>query len=266
MTTEHLNIRGHDIAVTTVGDGAAPMIMIHCSLGNHRSLSRLAHHFSGTHRIRLIDMPGHGNSGPWDGVADIQALVSDAAAQVAEPGVVVFGHSFGATAALRLAVDHTGLVSRLALYEPVCFTPVVGTPAYGAYLDRFRPVSNAIEAGDMDAAAAVFNDLWGATPWADLPGFVRRDMAARIWFIRATERAFEGDLGRVFDPGRLDRLTSGVTLMLGRRTEPIMPHVMDALCRRLAGAVLVRIDGAGHMGPLTHPGRVAQAMDQSTSS
>ena len=237
------------------------MIMIH---GNHRSLSRLAHHFSGTHRM-LLDMPGHGNSGPWDGVADIQALVSDAAAQVAEPGVVVFGHSFGATAALRLAVDHTGLVSRLALYEPVCFTPVVGTPAYGAYLDRFSPVANGSRPVTWMRPRRL-QRLVGRNAVGRPPRFRAPGHGGAIWFIRATERAFEGDLGRVFDPGRLDRLTCGVTLMLGRRTEPIMPHVMDALCRRLTGAVLVRIDGAGHMGPLTHPGRVAQAMGQSTSS
>jgi len=263
---ERLSIRGHDLAVTTLGHGPLPMVMIHCSLGNHRSLARLAKAFSDTHRIRLIDMPGHGNSGPWDGEADIQGLVSEAAACVADPGSHVFGHSFGATAALRMAVDHPDLVTRLALYEPVYFTPIIGTPVYDAYLARFAPFVAEMEAGRHDRAAEIFNGMWGGTPWDVLPAFVRRDMAARIWFIMASERAFEGDVGRVFAPGRLDRLACDVTLMLGQRTEPVMPHVMEAIAARIAGARLIRFDEAGHMGPLTHPGLVAQAMARSPTS
>ena len=258
--TDHLTIRGHDIAVTTLGDGPLPMVMIHCSLGNHRSLARLAKAFANTHCIRLIDMPGHGNSGPWDGEADIQGLVSDAAAEVAEPGSHVFGHSFGATAALRMAVDHPELVSRLALYEPVYFTPIIGTPAYDAYLARFAPFVAEMEAGRHDSAAEIFNGMWGGTAWDVLPAFVRRDMAARIWFIMASERAFEGDVGGVFAPGRLERLICDVTLMLGHQTEPVMPHVMQAIHDRIPGSRLVRFEEVGHMGPLTHPGLVARTM------
>lgn len=264
--TQRLSIRGHDIAVTTLGDGPEPMVMIHCSLGNHRSLARLAKGFAETHRIRLIDMPGHGNSGPWDGEADIQGLVSDAAAEVALPGSHVFGHSFGATAALRMAVDHPARVSRLALYEPVYFTPIIGTPVYDAYLDRFAPFVSEMEAGRHLHAAEIFNGLWGGTPWDMLPALVRRDMAARIWFIMATERAFEGDVGRVFAPGRLEGLACDVTMMMGQQTEPVMPHVMEAIAARIAGARLIRFDAAGHMGPLTHSGLVAQAMARSPTS
>lgn len=242
------------------------MVMIHCSLGNHRSLARLARSFAHTHRIRLIDMPGHGNSGPWDGEADIQGLVSEAAAHVAEPGSVVFGHSFGATAALRMAVDHPHLVARLALYEPVYFTPIIGSAEYDAYLARFAPFVAEMEAGRRDNAAERFNALWGAMPWDNLPAYVRRDMAARIWFIMASKRAFEGDVGRVFEPGRLDRLTCDVILMLGRQTEPVMPHVIDAIHARIPGSRIVRFEEAGHMGPLTHPGLVARALAQPATS
>lgn len=260
--TGRLTIDGHDIAVSTLGDGPVPMVMIHCSLASHRSLARLAGVLADTHRIRLIDMPGHGNSGPWDGRADIQGLIAKAAAQVAEPGCHVFGHSFGGTAALRMALDHPGLVGRLSLYEPVCFTPVIGTPAYDAYLTRFAPFLAEMAAGRHDRAAEVFNGLWGGSSWKVLPAAVRRDMAARIWFIEASERAFAGDMGGVFAPGRIEALSCDVTLMLGRRTEPIMPHVIDALHARLPAARIVRLEEAGHMGPLTHPGRVARAMAQ----
>ena len=60
--SDRRDIRGHRIAVTTMGQGPRPMVMVHCSLANHRSLARLARHFADTHTIRLIDMPGHVNS------------------------------------------------------------------------------------------------------------------------------------------------------------------------------------------------------------
>lgn len=45
-----------------------------------------------------------------------------------------------------------------------------------------------------------------------------------------------------------------------------MPHVMEAIAARIAGARLIRFDAAGHMGPLTHSGLVAQAMARSPTS
>jgi len=258
--TERITVQGHDIAVATLGQGPAPMVMIHCSLANHRSLARLARYFAQTHTIRLIDMPGHGNSGPWDGAGDVQGVVAEAAAMVAEPGAFVFGHSFGATAALRMAVDHPGRAGRLALYEPVYFTPIMQSPEYAAYLDRFRPFTQAMAAEDHTRAAELFNDQWGRDPWERIPGIARRDMAARIWFIMASERAFEGDIGQVFAPGRLDALACETLLMMGGKSEPIMPHVMDELARRVPNARLETFADLGHMGPVTDPEVIARAM------
>ena len=243
-----------------MGQGPRPMVMVHCSLANHRSLARLARHFADTHTIRLIDMPGHGNSGPWDGGADIQGLVADALAEVAEPGALVFGHSFGGAAALRYAVEHPGSLSALALYEPVYFTPIIGSPEYDAYLARFQPYVDAMAADEPAAAAAAFNALWGLRPWETLPAFVRRDMAARIWFSQASERAFEGDLGGVFAPGRLEALDVPVALIHGDRTEPIIPPVARAIAGRLRRATVSVLDGPGHMGPITDPARVADIL------
>ena len=256
--SDKLDIDGHKIAVTTLGDGPRPMVMIHCSLANHRSLARLARHFANTHTVQLIDMPGHGDSGPWDGQADIQGLVATAAARVADPGSLVFGHSFGGAAALRFAVERPDLVSALALYEPVYFTPPIGTPEYNAYLTRFQPYVDAMAADDPPAAAEAFNRLWGLQPWDTLPAFVRRDMAARIWFILASERAFEGDVGGVFAPGRLEALTLPVAILHGDTSEPIIPPVANAIAARLANVQVHALDGIGHMGPITDPDRVAE--------
>jgi len=76
-----------------------------------------------THRVRLIDLRGHGLSDcPPTGydtatmVDDVLALTDDL-----EPFAVV-GHSYGGLLGLRLAIDHPARVTRLACIE----APLVG--------------------------------------------------------------------------------------------------------------------------------------------
>ena len=58
-----------------------------------------------------MDMPGHGQSADWDGRHEYQTLVAQAAAACCDGPTHLIGHSFGATAALRLAVERPKLVN-----------------------------------------------------------------------------------------------------------------------------------------------------------
>ncbi len=249
------DIAGHAVHHVTVGTGA-PVAMIHCALAKHDRLLPLAKAIGG--QVTLFDMPGHGRSGDWDGKQDYQTLVTDAAASFCDGPIHLIGHSFGATAALRLAVERPDLVDRLTLIEPVYFAAAKGTPEHVAHAKAFRPFVGAMLRGDEEQAAQVFNDLWGATPWKDIPARLRKYLTDRIHLIVAGAAPIEEDAAGITSPERLGDLTIPVTFIRGAATQPVVAAIHERLAAHIPNATDHVVPGAAHMLPITHMAEVAQ--------
>lgn len=115
------NINGVDLYYETLGSGPACLV-IHGGLGlDHQYLARtltpLGQHLSLVH----YDQRGNGQSDrPPRETITIEQLADDAVAllgQVAEPPVIVFGHSYGGFVAQELSLRHPGLVRALILVD-----------------------------------------------------------------------------------------------------------------------------------------------------
>ncbi len=258
------DISGHHVHAVTVGSGT-PAVMIHCALSRHDALLPLAEAVGD--QVTLFDMPGHGRSDDWDGKHDYQTLVVDAAAACCDGPTHLIGHSFGGTAALRLAVERPDLVNRLTLIEPVYFAAAKGTAEHAMHAKVFRPFVGAMLTGDETRAAEIFNALWGATPWADIPARMQARLTQRIHLIVAGGGAIEEDAAGITSAARLDALDIPVTLIRGADTQPVMKAIHDALAARIPNATDHVIAGAAHMVPITHVEEVAaiiRAADQET--
>ena len=247
-------IAGHHIHSVTVGAGA-PAVMIHCALSSHESLLPLARAVGG--QVTLIDMPGHGRSDDWDGKQDFQTLVVDAAAACCDGPTHLIGHSFGGTAALRLAVERPDLVNRLTLIEPVYFASAKGTPEHGQHMKDFRPFISAMLMGEEKRAAEFFNDLWGATLWADTPERMQAKLTRRVHLIVAGGAAIEEDAAEITSAKRLSALDIPVTLIRGAQTRPVIKAIHTALANRMPNATDHAVAGAAHMISMTHTDETA---------
>lgn len=247
-------IAGHDVHVVRVG-AAAPTLMIHCALARHEALLPLAKALGGA---TLFDMPGHGQSGDWDGKTEYQGLIADIAASQCDGPTHLIGHSFGATAALRLAVTRPDLVSRLTLIEPVYFVAAKGTEAHRMHAKVFRPFVMAMLTGDEAKAAQVFNDLWGETPWTDLSERRQTDLTKRIHLIVAGAAAIEEDASGITSAERLAEVKVPVTLIRGSETVEVIAAIHETLVARLPNATDHVVSGAAHMLPMTHTDQVAE--------
>ena len=248
----------------TLGRGA-PVVMVHCMLARHESLLPLAGAIGG--QGRLFDLPGHGRSPDWDGAQDYQAQAVAWAAACCDGPAHLIGHSFGATVALRLALDRPDLVTRLTLIEPVYFAAARGTPAHADHAAGFRPFLDAMAADDHSRAAATFNALWGALPWDRLPPRTQSYLMDRIHLVRASASAIEDDRDGITTTACLAQVTVPVTLIRGADSPPVIAAIHAALADRLPDAVDHVVAGAGHMLPLTHIAEVAaliRAADQGT--
>lgn len=102
--------------------GAPPVVMLHGLFTGNLA----AWYFSAGpavakagHRVRLVDLRGHGLSDRPATGYDERSMVADAEAVTADlaPFAVV-GHSYGALLALRLALAHPERVTSLVLVEP----------------------------------------------------------------------------------------------------------------------------------------------------
>jgi pimeloyl-ACP methyl ester carboxylesterase len=172
----------------------------------------------------------------------------------------IIGHSFGATVALRLAVEHPHLVRSLSLYEPVFFAvALTDRPEMRAEDDAEMAEYRAgIADRDMVRAARGFLRVWGdGEGWDALPGPTRARIAAQMPLIEAAAPALYGDAGGMLGLGALDRIETPTLLMQGARSPAIIGAINDGLAARLPDCRRATIAGAGHMGPITRPQAVA---------
>ncbi|KQB96374.1 alpha/beta hydrolase [Loktanella sp. 1ANDIMAR09] len=255
---------GHAIHSVTVGSGE-PTVMLHCMLARHQAMLPLAKALGG--QATLLDLPGHGRSADWDGKSEYQSLTVEAARQSCTGPAHIIGHSFGATAALRLAVESPECVSRLTLIEPVFFAAAKGTAAFTAHMKAFRPFVAAMLMGDEARAAEIFNAQWSDSDWTALSDRQKDYLIQRIHLVVAGGAAIEEDADGVTSAERLGALNTPVTLIRGGQTQTVIKAIHDALVARIPRATDHVVANAGHMVALTHVAQIAQIIrsaDQET--
>jgi pimeloyl-ACP methyl ester carboxylesterase len=107
---------GYDAA----GSGEPALLFLHGWCGDRSFFAPQFEHFSQSHRVVAVDLPGHGKSDVPDQYL-IEAFAGQVAELTGELGLgrsVVFGHSIGAMVALALSQLAPELVGAVALIDP----------------------------------------------------------------------------------------------------------------------------------------------------
>ncbi|MBL8562875.1 MAG: alpha/beta fold hydrolase [Gemmobacter sp.] len=232
-------------------------LALHCSLAHGGAWAGLA---AALPELDLAapDLPGHGRAAdlaPGQDLHDEACRVARAA--MGEGPVLLIGHSFGATVALRLALEAPERVRQLVLIEPVLFSAARGMPEFDAFAAGYAAVHSAMTA-DSAKAAALFHSVWGHGDFARLPPAQRDYMAARMPLVAAQDPVLVQDRARLVAPGRLEALDLPVLLLEGSESPPIVAAIQSALAARLPQARRAVVPGAAHMLPITHPREVAE--------
>ncbi|MBF9046203.1 alpha/beta fold hydrolase [Rhodobacterales bacterium LSUCC0031] len=241
----------------TWGQGGEAALLLHCSLAHSGAWDGVARALSDRLRLTAPDLVGHGRGPARDPARDYHEHCTDVAlAHLPDGPCHLIGHSFGATVALRLALDHPGNVASLTLIEPVLFAAARANPGWQsnqAVMSKLDPI---LAAGDLDAATALFLSAWGGdVPFASMSQAQRAYMAARIWVVQASAPALEDDLAALLP--RLSGLTCPTLLIEGERSPPVITEIQASLAAAIPNAQRSVIAGAGHMAPMTHPTDVA---------
>ena len=242
------------------GQGAEQALLLHCSMAHSGAWDGVAHALSDRLHLVAPDLVGHGRGPAWDRAQDFHDQTTEAACgHLPKAPCHLIGHSFGATVALRLALEHPDRVTSLTLIEPVLFAAAQGQPGWRAHEAAMAPFPGLIDAGRFEDATRLFLSLWGGTvPFDTMPDAARRALIAQIWVVTASAPALHQDRAGLL-PG-LSRIGCRVLLIDGANSPPVIAEIQAALAAAMPRTRRCIIPGAGHMAPITHPHAVAAEM------
>lgn len=215
-----------------------------------------------------LDQPGHGRAADWDPRVDMHGFATRGAVDVAEGlgaggPIDLIGHSFGATVALRVALERPELVRSLVLIEPVIFAAArsAGHSSYVPFRAQHLAFAAVLAQGKRAEAAGMFHSAWGTGEGLEaLPDRQRSYIFDRIHLIVAQNPVLLDDAAGLLAYLRLEALGVPVLLIEGSQSPPIIAAIQGELARRLPQVTRLVVPGAGHLVPITHPAEVAPAV------
>jgi pimeloyl-ACP methyl ester carboxylesterase len=241
------------LAAASIGRGP-PLVALHASGMSSRQYARLVRDGMSRFCVHAADLLGAGDTplpaGPYSLDAEVDALraLLDG---LGEPAFV-FGHSYGGLVAIETALRAPALVRALVLYEPVIFGLALreGSDEARAQIARIDEGMSVPVDGDYARWIEFFIDWWNG------PGFFRALPAATQAQYLATAAQAHRQASAVSSNTVTREALSGLsvpTLLLTGVHSPRSARESAAIAAdALPRGALRRIEGAGHMGPLTH--------------
>ncbi|MGE0788193.1 MAG: alpha/beta fold hydrolase [Sandaracinaceae bacterium] len=253
-----ITVGRHTMRAHERGSGE-PVVLIHSTGMSSRQWRRTAEALEGDYRAILPDLIGYGESSRFAPGEYIHFTVDQLALQalIDEVGPChLVGHSYGGFLALLAALQRPHGVKSVAVYEPVAFGVLRSTRDAEALatLDVASEHENPTTEDERERWLARFIEYWnGPGAWETLPAPLKQDM----------RDAAPKVIGEVTTLGEdrtphtaYETLTIPTLLLGGADTTLAAKRVLDALERAIPKTTRHAIEGASHMGPLTHGAEV----------
>ena len=245
---------GTEVAGWIRGDGP-PLVLVSGGTGDgHPDANPMASHLAAHFTCFFMSPSGLGLSGDREDISRERTFEDFAAfvRGIGEP-VSVFAHSAGAVSVCGgVALAGGGACSAIALYEPALpiSRPVMQGEAYASFCVAVS------EGRAADAFWIFVDDV--VVPTDDervllaLPGVAE---AAASGFPNSVRRTPE--INRPVDPAWWAHFDMPVLLFQGENSSPHYKDAVSHVADEVSDARLRQIEGAGHLGPMTHAAAVA---------
>ena len=268
-----VDVAGARLHVVELGpSGALPIVFLHGASSNLEVMRPLAERLSKTHRVILIDRPGHGwstRAKVSDSKPEPQArMIAEALQKLGVSPAIVVAHSWSGALALRIALDHPERVAGLVMLAPVAYpwpggvgqhNYAVTTPVIGPLLAHTITLPLGLLMADS-GAAHVF------APQVMPENFVR-DSATRL-LLRPREfvaNAFDLVTLRAAmaeQAPRYENITVPITIIAGDADKTVSTHIHSRpLARTAKDTKLYVLNGVGHMIQYAAPDLVVSEIE-----
>jgi pimeloyl-ACP methyl ester carboxylesterase len=235
------------------------VIALHCSGAGASQWRQLGEALGAGYQLIAPEHFGSESAGPWIGthaftLADEAARTIDLIDSSARK-VHLVGHSYGGGVALHVALARAGRIASLTLYEPSAFHLLKamgndGAAAFAEIAAIAGETGERVIAGDYHQAAAAFVDYWGGEgAWAALRPSVK---AALIRWVPKAPLDFRALIEEQTSLADLANLATAALIVRGEHAPRPTRLIAETLAKSSPAARLAVVDGAGHMGPLTH--------------
>ena len=216
--------------------------------------------------VVAADSYGAGKSPAWPrdrtiSLCDEAPLLEPVFVRAGSPFLLV-GHSYGAAVALIAAVSRPDRVRALALYEPTLFALLDAEQPPPNEADGIRNAVDAaaaeLDASRPDGAAKCFIDFWmGTGAWDQTPEQRKGPIAASIANVCGWGQALftEPTTLQAFSELRVP-----VLYMMEKNSPASSRGVGRLLTRVLPNVEVIEFERLGHMGSVTHPDVVNEAI------
>jgi pimeloyl-ACP methyl ester carboxylesterase len=244
---------------------SAAVIALHCSGAGAGQWRQLGETLGPAFTLFAPEHYGCERTGPWSGthaftLADEAARTIDLI-DASVNKVHLVGHSYGGGVALHAALARPARIASLALYEPSAFHLLKiigdrGAAGFAEIAEITRVTAQRVIARDYAGAAAAFVDYWGGVgAWAALRPAVQ---ASLIRWAPKAPLDFRALIEEQTPLAAYRDLRMPVLVMRGEHAPRPTRTIAEMLPSMLPQARLAIIDGAGHMGPLTHASLVGE--------
>ncbi len=255
---EHqVRLQGDSVDVVEMGTGE-PIVLVPGLAGGWKLLAPLAHLLAKRYRVFACGLRGDRFPLGMSLASDLGDHAHDLAELIERLGLerpAVLGVSFGGAVALEFAVEYPQRLSALTVFGAEArFRATLGTTIARRVLERFPLPS------DNGFVNQFFNLLHGGKPEpGPLPDFV----VERCWETDQSIVAQRIGLLDAFDVrDRLWRIDVPTLVLGGTRDIVVPPARQRALAEAISGARFEALEGAGHIGFLTHRLEVARRVNR----
>lgn len=244
---------GEWVDVVRVGSGD-PIVLVPGLAGGWRLVAPLAERLSRRFEVIVCGLRGDRfpAAGSWAReMADHAHDLADVIDRLGLERPTVFGVSFGGALALELATGQPQKVGALIVHGAEArFRTTIGSTIARRVLERFPlPADNGF-------VNQFFNLLHGGKPE---PGPLAEFVVERCWETDQSVMARRLALLESFDVSdRLWRLDMPTLVLAGSRDVIVPAARQRALAAAIPGARFETLEGAGHVGFLTHRGAIAR--------
>jgi pimeloyl-ACP methyl ester carboxylesterase len=248
-----VRIAGEWVEVTELGQGE-PIVLVPGLAGGWKLLGPLARLLARGHRVITYGLRGDrfptGSARPRC-LGDLAGDLGEVIEQMGLERPAVFGVSFGGAVALELAAEQPQRLSALIVQGAEArFRTTLGATIARRVLERFPLPS------DNRFVNQFFNLLHGGRPG---PGPLADFVVERCWETDQSVMAQRIGLLETFDvTDRLWRIDVPTLVLAGSRDAIVPAARQEALASCIPGARFEVLEGAGHIGFLTHRTEVAR--------
>ena len=262
LTERRLDLAGVPTVVLEGGTGP-PMVLLHGPGEFGLTWLPILEELTGTHRLVVPDLPGHGASGLTEGDLDTEVVLrwlDELIEHTCSARPVVVGRVVGGAVAARHAIGHPGRSADLVLVDTLGLAPFAPAPRFLLAMQRFlaEPTEQTYErfmalcAFDLDGARERLGVRW--EPFARYSV----DLATRPG-VRAAMRAMIDQFASSIPEEMLDRIDVPTALVWGRDDLATPVAVAEAAAAR-HGWPLHVIPDAGDDPALDQPDAFLRAL------